>query len=475
MPVTRSLSWAARITIGFFVAGCCWAQTPQQKLEFANQLKLLDCKPANAIPCFRASLNVLDAQGMPAAIDITDQDKLTSNLKITADGLPVKVFYANTGSDGNNRRSRYMLILLDISGSMAHKMSPEETRFDQARSVLAKTLAVLYQESDLHVAVVPFESHQVKAIIRDAVFADTLAAATAQIDSLPFPKKTNNTALYSAVEIGLEVLKKQLNKQPSSEGMLVVMTDGKNEVFRGDDADLLDNNGLEQVKRAIKSTQLPVAGIGFGEERAVDRVALEALSTIPPVISPDVEKVRNALSFAGKLLVNRIEVSFLSPKPDLASLAGQTINFQATLQLPDGNILSSNRVIFETPQMGTPLINGKADEQEIRALYNFDHSSTGPGWLTLLRPVFVFLALGGLLLIAWFGIPRLIWPGQYIGNIGTAKPAAKWAGPVPASKKAPPGFDSSKTGSPDRKPQDPTVMRPGSDVTKTRLQQNYKK
>jgi Mg-chelatase subunit ChlD len=473
MPVIRSLFWAARISLGVLVAGCCWAQTPQQKLEFAKQLQLLDCQPANAIPCFRASLNVLDAQGVPTAIDIADKSRLATDLKITADGLPVKVFYTNAGSDANHQRSRYMLILLDISGSMAHKMSTGETRFDQARSVLAKVLAVLYQEPDLHVAVVPFESHQVKEIIHGAVFADTLDAANTQVDRLSFPKRTNNTALYSAVEIGLEVLKKQLNQQPSSEGMLVVMTDGKNEVFPGDDIDLLKDSDLEKVRREIKSSQLPVAGIGFGGETDVDRNALEALSTIPPVISPDVEKVKNALSFAGKLLVNRIEVSFLSPKPDLASLAGQTINFQATLKLPDGNILSSNRVVFETPQLGTPLMNGKADEQEIRALYNFDRTAGGLGWLTLLRPVFVFLALGGLLLLAWFGIPRLIWPGQYIGNIGTAKPAVKWAGPLPASKK-PPGFDTSKTGSPDRKPQDATVVRPVSDVTKTRLQRDYK-
>jgi Mg-chelatase subunit ChlD len=470
MPVTRSLSWAARITLGFLVAGYCWAQAPQQKLEFANQLKLLDCQPVSTVPCFRASLNVLDAQGMPTGIDLPKDTSLASAVKITADGLPTTIFYANAGSEHDNRSSRYMLILLDISGSMARRMSTGETRFDQARSVLTKVLDLLYRDANVHVAVVPFESHQVKKIIRGAVFADTLSGARAQVDGLPFPKKTNNTALYSAVEIGLEVLKNQLSKQSSSEGMLVVMTDGKNEVFKGDDPDLLDDNSLGQVQQEIKSSKLQVAGIGFGEENQIDRTALQSLSTIPPIISPDVEKVSNALSFVGKLLVNQITVTFRSPKPDLASLAGQTIRFQAALQLPDGNILSSNSVIFETPQMATPLFNGKADEQEIQALNSVVHEPAGTGWLPLLRPLFVFLALGGLLLIAWFGIPRLIWPGQYIGNVATAKPAIKWAGQKAAPRKAPTGFDHSRSVPADRRPQDATVIRPMSDVTKTRLQ-----
>lgn len=467
-------SWAARLVFICLFSLVCCAQAQQQRLELASDLKLVDCWPASPVPCFRASLNILDAQGMPAALDLQGQNKLTSNIKVTADGAPVTVFYANAGSTTQSAHGRIALILVDISGSMNRRLTTGETRFEAARNALEHFLES-FQEGVDQVAIVPFESHRVEETIRNASFAVTRAAAEAQVQNLSLPQGRNNTALYSAVAIGLDVLSNRV-KQQASEAMLVVMTDGKNEVLPGDDAGLLDGGpGLEEVGEKIVASQLPVIGIGFGAANEVDENALRRLSTRPPSIAPDAETLRQIFSFTRKLLVNRIDVAFLSPRPDRASLAGQSIKFQAQLQLQNGDTLISNPVLFETPQMGPPLIYGKASQEELQGLDSLNQTPAGPGWLTLLRPLFVFLGLGGLLLIAWFGIPRLIWPGQYIGNIATAKPAIRWSGPTPSAKKMPSGFDQSRSVPSDRRPQDATVIRPGSDVTKTRLQQDRKK
>jgi von Willebrand factor type A domain-containing protein len=471
----RSFSWAALFVSILLFSSICWSQAQQQRLEFASDLKLVDCWPASSVPCFRGSLNILDAQGMPAALDLQGQSKLAvTNIKVTADDVPVTVFYAGEGSTTQSAHGRIALILVDISGSMNRRLKTGETRFEAAHAALEHFLET-FQDGVDQVAIVPFESHRVEQTVREASFATTRNAAAAQVASLPLPQSTNNTALYSAVAFALDVLSSRVNQQ-ASEAMLVVMTDGKNEVLPGDDPGLLDGEpGLAQVERKIAASQLPVIGIGFGETNEVDENALRRLSTRPPSMAPDAAALRQIFSFTRKLLVNRINVAFLSPRPDRASLAGQSIKFQAQLTLPNRDTLVSNPVLFGTPQMGPPLIYGKASTEELQGLNSLNQAPTGPGWLTLLRPLFVFLGLGGLLLIAWFGIPRLIWPGQYIGNVATAKPAIRWSGPTPPAKKAPPGFDHSRSIPSDRRPQDATVIRPVSDVTKTRLQQDWKK
>lgn len=469
--IRRSIR-VCEVVVALVFATWCSAQSQQQKLELGNELRLVDCHPVTAVPCFRGDLNLLDAQGAPAAMSVETQGKLLSALHITADGLPVTLFYASTGSSTGAVHGRTVLILIDISGSMNRKLKSGETRFAAARNALIQFLDS-FQDGVDEVAIVPFESHQVVDTIRSATFATTREQAAAEVENLSVPKGRNNTALYSAVVTGLDVLNAHIGTK-ASEAMLVVMTDGKNEVFPGDDQGLLSGeSGLGTAERTVKSSKIPVVGIGFGELHEIDEEALRRISTRPPSMAPDAATLKQIFGFARKLLVNRIDIAFLSPKPDLASLAGQSINFQATLDLPGGSNLTSNPVPFDTPKMGIPLLSGKATLEELKAL-NEISQPPGPSWLQLLRPLFVFLGLGGVLLIAWFGLPRLIWPGQYIGNMGAAAPV-KWSSLPQANKKAPPGFEPGKIGAGERRPQDATVVQPYRDSTKTRIQQGFRK
>src|SRR5262249_32165523 len=146
------------------------------------------------------------------------------------------------------------------------------------------------------VAIAPFESHDVSATIHAASFAHSKEQALAQVRSIPEPGKHNNTALYSAVSYGLDVLADRVRtlqsngSAPTPETMLVVMTDGKNEVLAGDDAGLLSGaEGLNEVAGKVSASRLQVMGIGFGERRNIDVAALQRMSTDPPLMAADAD------------------------------------------------------------------------------------------------------------------------------------------------------------------------------------------
>src|SRR6266700_544600 len=484
------MSFSASTCAAVMFATISWMSLLAQDgphLNFADQVQLVDCQPVSSVPCFTASFNTVRNNNVPYSVDFPNARLLLSGLTIAADGLPVKVFYASAGSSTKSVRGRVALVLVDISGSMARKLPTGETRFQAARSALTQFLDN-FQDGVDEVAILPFESHGVASTIRAASFAHTKDDALTQVKSIPEPQGHNNTALFSAVSVGLDVLNDHVHSLQNGntvapETMLVVMTDGKNEVLAGDDPDLLSGpEGLEQVSHKVSTSHVQVIGIGFGESNEIDRTALERISTEQPYMASDADSLKRIFEFTRKLMVDRIQVAFLSPWLDRASLAGKTISFKASLVLANGTNLSSNEAVFGTPQMGLPLFSGKADVDELAAL-NLQMKSNEVGWLTLLRPVFVFLGLGGMLMIAWFWVPRLVWPGQYIGSIDMSRPAGKWAPPSrpgqrPAqavAKNMPPGFELGKAGPGQRTPQDATVVQPSSETGKIRLHRDFRR
>jgi Mg-chelatase subunit ChlD len=489
MRMTSALPSAGRLARNFIpiilgLLGCSCARAQDLRLDFADKVRMVDCQPVSSIPCFSTSFNIVDSNGAPYPIELPAGQRLISGLSITADGAPTRAFYASTAASTNRKAAgRIALILVDISGSMAKKLPTGETRFDAARSALLHFLDA-FQDGVDQVAIVPFESHRVDETIRSAVFAHTRQEAVTQLDSLRSPQPSNNTALFSAVVDGLSLLNQHL-LQPQGDGashspeaLLVVMTDGRNEVFKGDDPGLLTGeDGLGEAAKTVSASRIPVIGIGFGKRDEIDEAALGRLSTQPPYMADDSESLKNAFTFTRRLLVDRIQVEFLSPWPDRAALAGKTITFNASLVLPDGRRVSSNEGSFETPQMGIPLFSGKAGLDELAALSVATKEPADAGWTPLLRPIIVFLGLGGVLVIAWFWIPRLVWPGQYLGQLTVPKQARKWSNSSNERRRdqsaptfdAPSGFLNVKGRPAQRRPQDATIAQPIGDATRMRL------
>ena len=371
------------------------------------------------------------------------------------------------------------LILIDISGSMNRVLSTGQTRFDAAKSALEHFLTG-FQDGTDEVAIVAFESHNVVPPIKAAKFASTKDEALRQVNDLPAPKPKNNTGLYTAVDVGLDVLKEKLANTGGGagapEGLLVVMTDGANEVLKGDDPGLLNGDeGLDLVAGRVTASGLKVVGVGFGDVSQIDEKALSRLST-KYYMASDLEGLKKIFTMTRTVLRNRVQAMFASPWPDRASLAGRSMRVTVRLKLPTGETLTSKEKIWETPQVGVPLAEGKCEAPELLAAIHLNPPSGG-GWMALLRPVLVFAGLGVLILILWFWVPRLVWPEQYIGIVPSTARWAEQAQPGPGAVRpagpAPPGFGGPGAGGvrpPARAPMDKTVLYPRPDMTRTRLE-----
>jgi von Willebrand factor type A domain len=466
------MTFATRLLTILFLSIAAIAQSG--KLDFADRIRLVSCDPSTTKPCFRLKFNVVDAAGTPLSLSLPANQDLRGQLKVTLDNKVMPPFFAIAqGSDSNTVRGRVALILVDISGSMNLRLASGKTRFQTAQEALQQFVEGLDESAD-RVAIVPFESHNVAEQIGGAIFATKRVGALTQIDSLPVPQPRNNTALYSAVVLGLQALAKQ-TAGSSAETMLIVMTDGKNEVFPGDDPGLLDGTpGLQAAASAAQSSGTQVICIGFGAPGSIDE---HALRTISPkyFMAQDLDKLKETFTFARTLLTNRIVATVALPWADRSSLEGRAIPIDAELKLQDGRRFASDQQTWQSPQMGVPSFDGKCDAEELRAALQLVPGTAT--WMTTVRPVLVFFGLGTLLLVLWFWVPRLVWADQYIGTFATQGGGMRWASKsqvwlkskIRPSRPAPPGFETRKGGAqPPRAPSDRTVVQPG--FSRSRLQ-----
>lgn len=477
---TGSLALAAGALL-VFAAAPARGQNPG--LDFAEPLKLVSCEPASTVPCFRMKLNLVDGAGQPYNTQLPPPDKLASQITVTMGGQQIRPFYATAAGESVAKvRGRAALVIVDISGSMKQPLPSGQTRFEAAKMAV-KSFLGQFEEGVDRVAVVPFESHMVQERIRSAVFARTRSAAIAQVDALPEPDIRNNTALFSSVVFGTETLRNALPKLEQEmgeppEAMVIILTDGNNDVRKGDDLGLLAGPaGMDEASRYARQAPFPVIAIGFGEAGVLDEAALRQIST-KYYLASDYEGLRRIFTFTRTFLNNRLAATFSSPYPDRASLAGQNLPVTVELKLPSGQVLRSPEFVWSAPQMGVPVYAGKCSPDEMKAvLANLPVSA---GWTSIIRPLGVFCGLALLLLLMWHWLPRLVWPEQFIGVMpGTGAGQAKWASQtrivngVIAGRPAPPGFQKGPGGAamPPRSAADATVVNPQAhrDFSQTRL------
>ncbi|MEW6365990.1 MAG: vWA domain-containing protein [Acidobacteriota bacterium] len=423
----------------------------ETRLEFADHVRMVSCEPASRVPCFRLKASLVDAQGTPVAAEVPAGSDVVQYLTVRFNGQEYAPFYATTGSgEGTGEvRRRMALILMDVSGSMREVLPGGQTRFAAARSAAAEFLRNFESGVD-RVAVVPFGSRNVISTIRSARFATTSDEALRQIQSLPDPLPTSNTALYSAVATGIDVLIEQ-GRVPSSstEAVLVVMTDGKNFVRQGDDdPGLLEGPaGLQQVAEKVRAMGIQVLAIGLGDHLTIDQAAMRQISTKLYMVQ-DIDALKHAFFVARGLFINRIQATVASPWEDRASLAGKSLRIQLVMRLPGGQQIETPETVWSAPQIGLPIYEGNCDSAEMKAFLDVHKASSAAEWLPLVRPILVFLALGTILLILWFWIPRLVWADQYVGDLRAIHGGARWQGEGAGSRQermpgrpAPPGFD----------------------------------
>ncbi len=217
--------------------------------------ELVRCAPGSAHPCIRARL--------PLDPDAGDSVRWGGE----AGGIHFREVDVRIVRGAE--RPLVLLVLFDVSGSMAGE------GMQQTRSALRTFLRGL-AGSPAEVAVVPFGSRGVTDGVRAARFGPP-AAAEAQMDALPAP--AGNTGLYSAVQVGAEVLAARMRAAPAgARGILLVLTDGRNDVGHpGDEPGLLAGaDGRAAAAAAVADARHPAWVVGIG--RGVDAAELAALA-----------------------------------------------------------------------------------------------------------------------------------------------------------------------------------------------------
>ena len=307
-----------------------------------------------------------------------------------------------------------VLFLLDVSGSM------KGGRDATARLVLRQFLRALdsLPRGSIRVAIAPFGSVNVASRIRAARFSIPDSAAAA-IEALPAPER-ENTGLFSAVTFAIERLRSELAQAPpGSAGLLVIVTDGNNDVRPGDDAGLLVGApGLATAARAVEESPIGVGIVGIGD---LDRRALGSLAgsrgqTFVVSETPGLFELAKPLSQIRRMLWRSWDVTIRLAATNRAELGRAPGDLGVDLQVGKDRVPGGVGV-WRPPLVALPAFAGTVPNGVLSAtLVRSDGSS---GWIgTALLAAFLVL----LLVEVWIVLPRFLWP--------PVVPAA--AGPAPA-------------------------------------------
>jgi len=412
---------------------CAYAQSNGEDvagLSIVRAPQLVSCTPITLIPCLSVSVTPSNGAGRPIAVALPAKDRLLQAVQIESDGAAISPFYVSSNS-GSSQRPNIVLIELDISGSMNSPVSPGVTRFDAARAAISKYLDSMQEDVD-QIAIVPFESHHVVPTIRAAVFTGKRKDAMAQLQAVPRPEAKNNTALFQAVFTGVQTMQAEMAAlvkpgTPASDFQprVIVMTDGKNEVIRGDDPDLLDGPlGMQQAAADVASSGLDVIGIGFGDRSEIDTDALGRLSK-RVFLAATGDELAQIFHATTPLRTSELQITFLSPWGDRPSLASKDPQFVFSINLPDGRRLPSPLARYVTPAMGAPLYERQATNEEMQALIAA-RPPADSGWEAVLRGLLVFGGWSVALLLLWFWVPWLVWGNEYARAWALAGSTRKW-------------------------------------------------
>lgn len=408
-------------------------------LKITEPLTLHDCAPVTLIPCFTLGVIPVGSDGAPAGVFLPPEDRLRQSVSlITSDGT-LTPFYVKAAEGGSaSARPHIVLVAVDISGSMNEEAAQGTSRFAAARQVIANYLSLMQEGID-EIAIVPFESHHVVPTIQSAVFTANRSQVMAQLQALPEPSAKNNTALYQAVFSGVTALEGEvdhLEKKGISRAnlipQLIVMTDGKNEVLRGDDEGLLDGPlGLQQASAKALASGFDVVGIGFGNPAVIDAEALKRLST-HFFLATDPAQLLQAFRSSTKPPSSSLTIGFLAPGNDRPSLAAGNLSVTVALKLLDGRTLQSSPTEYIAPAMAMPLYRGRVGYQELAALSSVQPPAIS-GWSSVLRSILVLGGLGLLLLLLWFWVPQLVWRGEYDASLAAGGKQRRWGKGIQAS------------------------------------------
>lgn len=421
------------------IAGCALAlgarPTAAQRADLP-ELLLVRCAPASGLACLAASLNLSpDAARMlgraPAALADT-------GWRVWFRGDTAAPAFGRRAVSEAPRPVR-VLLLVDVSGSMRANLGIGFVKL-AVKDHLLRPLDSLARGS-VRVAVAPFGSLAVERRIAGARFVAP-AEAAAQVEALPAPDR-ENTALYSAMSLGADRLERELaDAGEGALGVLVVITDGDNDVRPGDDPGLLAGDaGLSlAAERLARSPVVPwIVGIGSRVSGGpLARLAgAKGRSTVVPI---DAFELARPLAELRPLFATAWEVALRVPLGGREEL-GRGWALAAFRHLAAGREVQAGAV-WRPPVIALPAFSGVVGSGVVPA-----GLAASSGTLSRRVPLLLFVLV--LLALLWLVVPRLLWP----------RPALAGA-PAPVAEKkarAAGGLRTGITEAPPRRPQDVTA------------------
>lgn len=350
-----------------------------------------------------------------------------------------------------------LLVLLDRSGSMIG----EGIAF--TRLTLRSFIEGL-DSATTRVAVAGFESRDVNGGIDAARYLPPRDAARV-LDALPVPDRQANTALYSALVHGVAHVASARNAAPGTQGAILLVTDGRNDVGHPrDDAGLLaGDEGLRTAAAAAAGSGSRIWIMGVGDNLSASEIAtLAGTSGTATTVSLDPNAMAARLNTIARELRGFRELTFGVGGGAAAALARAPWMGTAAAWGAGKPVLTQT-LSWRPPLFALPAYEGVAAAAslpaELRDVASAGIPASGMRWLMVL-----FFALVGAVL--WLVAPRYAWSGPVPAAAVAAAPAsgAKARKPAPAD---PAGLRRDVQEAPPRRPADVTRELPAVSAAST--------
>jgi Mg-chelatase subunit ChlD len=368
-----------------------------QAVDTVTPLRLVRCAPNLDVPCLQAHVP-LDAHSLNVMSKLDSAAEAHAWTGDLAGRMLVGPVVSTSRAIVPPLR---LLILLDRSGSMRGE-GIAYTR------ITLRNFIQDFDSNSVRVAVAGFESHNVTQTIGAARFV-TPAAAAEQLARLQTPDPRANTALYTALVSGSELVASATGAAAGTQGAILLVTDGRNEVgFPGDDPNLLAGAaGLRAARAAIAASHQKIWIMGVGHLIAADTLAMlvgDNGSVTVANLDPNVMAER--LAGVSRELRGSRDLIFGMAAGTEATLArtawgGTAVVWSARHQL------AARALSWRPPLFAMPTYQGVALASALTPILR-DALGTGGGAGGSMRwAMALFLALAGA--AAWLLIPRLVW------------------------------------------------------------------
>jgi Mg-chelatase subunit ChlD len=386
-----------------------------QDIRPAERVELLALDESDPRPYFHAELKFANPDQVKLPVRASELQKKikvreasTLFIREGKDFVPFKV--SNRGTEGKLD----VMMLFDLSGSMIAGYLGGRSRLEAAKDA-ARVLVERFRPGD-RIAIAPFESHDVRAKIDGAAFAETPEEAEAQLARLQ-ARRDGNTALYSATIFALDRLQRLKKKNTDRQYMLVILTDGKNDagqdLRQGDDPEALQRkDDLDGVIKKLNDANIQTFTVGVGDEAdagALREMVYPRENKEQYASAGDTQSLARFLAGAKQSLTEQIGILFFTRRRDYHEL--KSINFKVQIETLDGKILQGV-IPWNCRAAAGCAPDRNMEREEMRLVTERSDAPQPPGaqwkelsWL-LVRFAIALAILAGL----WWGIPKILWP-----------------------------------------------------------------